>query len=1002
VCPESFWEISVSTLPLATLPSNPPIALQKATEKMEDHNHFIGDAFLEDAQKQRKKFGVSVSSSKFNFVPADSEIPDLESTTICVMKGNMDESCRNMVAVSSFFVCYVVRESLLRVIGMESSNKLLLRGHESKVLDLCISPSDDKMMCSVDNGEELGHHCFVWRITEKGPGGDLGFCRVASFSLNGSSIQPHPALPNVYAVASGSKMSILSTVSGGTEDTEDSSDHPLNVVLGSLELEWQVAGVAFSAKADQLAVGSHLSNKVSVFQSPITTGNPQNFGAMGEVATFNVPGLRALKFVNPLGIPTILTASVGSCSGEVIIQAWQSGDRELVQTIVLHFPFKQVDPPPAEVSFSLDRDGQLLSVLARGSHVAAVLAIRGSSDSGPGVPIHHVSYLNLEQPLWNGCTSVVKRDGSTEEELELGCLMTEYQGQAGQMSVGLFYVKSDWIKSEPSESTTLPEPGPASTPEDSKQQIQGSAPSTEHPPDVPLAPSAPRRESANILLAAIRSNSSASSPPPLPPVQHTAPPSTATGDQSTTLSAVRPASTSGGIFNKGKGSLLALLNSTGSIQATEQKSPFAGNSSSVQSPEPSSVPASEPTTAPANASAVPTVHSSAMSSELAETTEPQPQMMESTAAPPAALDLPPPVIDIITKGEPEVLPRSSRTPSSKASKVGNSSPQPENVPPPFTEVASKKKTENIQTSSANSPMSTEFPSFGDLEGIVQKEIHKGVKELKSTMRDSVKSVVASGLKDAVKSLDANLAAYVTKGFKNAFEDKVIPAFEAGVNEMYSQLNQSFHSEMKNMQLKNMQSNKEIADLRQEVQHLTGTMDSIQKSLSFLADRVTAAPTIPTSLPAPAPVQLNPFELLQSGKASLAMEVALEQRDVSLLVRLIEKLTENQLSDELSLLGRVCAAQQLCADFAKNDPQEGTKTRLEHLKALVIHLFANNDGDDQEEDFQLDGHEIIGIMLNSLEEAEQRTLANNDLKDAVVRSFRSDFRILRSVLSSLSR
>lgn len=100
------------------------------------------------------------------------DIPPLKSNNVSFMKvEDLPFYCRNILAISESYICYSVtqRKNLLRIINTVIGEKVILRGHDSAVLDLKFSPVDSNALCSVDDGDDVTKsHTMVWEKQEQG------------------------------------------------------------------------------------------------------------------------------------------------------------------------------------------------------------------------------------------------------------------------------------------------------------------------------------------------------------------------------------------------------------------------------------------------------------------------------------------------------------------------------------------------------------------------------------------------------------------------------------------------------------------------------------------------------------------------------------------------------------------------------------------------------------------------------------------------------------------
>lgn len=128
---------------------------------------------------------------------------------------------RNLLGVSPMYLCYTVRETLLRVINTITTDKVILRGHEERVQDMKFSPiASTGLLCSVDDNstdDSSKHHIFIWKLTQSQS--LLNYVTVKSFFLSACFVLPHPISPDTWLIASNNPQGSL-----GLLTTADDSD----------------------------------------------------------------------------------------------------------------------------------------------------------------------------------------------------------------------------------------------------------------------------------------------------------------------------------------------------------------------------------------------------------------------------------------------------------------------------------------------------------------------------------------------------------------------------------------------------------------------------------------------------------------------------------------------------------------------------------------------------------------------------------------------------------
>ena len=133
-----------------------------------------------------------------------------------------------------------------------------------------------------------------------------------------------------------------------------------------------------------------------------------------------------------------------------------------------------------------------------------------------------------------------------------------------------------------------------------------------------------------------------------------------------------------------------------------------------------------------------------------------------------------------------------------------------------------------------------------------------------------------------KEIQDTVKAQMTKQFRTNFETVLLPAFQAGTQEMFSQMNEAFKEGVAKMvaqtQALQAQQMNEIAALRVEVQNLRGLLAQRGVGDDSVSNREIT----------------DPIELVNSMKYYEAVQLACERKDINVLEQVLEKLTPTQL------------------------------------------------------------------------------------------------------------
>lgn len=131
-------------------------------------------------------------NSQFSF----SDMGDLavsKSNNVSFLKvDDLDRDLRNILVVGNSFICYSVtaKRTSIRAIDTVSGEKALLKGHETSILDLKLSLTDNQSFCTVDHGSDLSkNHVFVWK---RSASKTLEFESVYQSKIPAKIVQPNP------------------------------------------------------------------------------------------------------------------------------------------------------------------------------------------------------------------------------------------------------------------------------------------------------------------------------------------------------------------------------------------------------------------------------------------------------------------------------------------------------------------------------------------------------------------------------------------------------------------------------------------------------------------------------------------------------------------------------------------------------------------------------------------------------------------------------------------
>ena len=195
-----------------------------------------------------------------------------------------------------------------------------------------------------------------------------------------------------------------------------------------------------------------------------------------------------------------------------------------------------------------------------------------------------------------------------------------------------------------------------------------------------------------------------------------------------------------------------------------------------------------------------------------------------------------------------------------------------------------------------------------------------------------------------KDIQETVKAQMTKQFRANFENILLPAFQAGTQEMFSQMNAAFQEGIAKMvsqtQALQSQQNKEIAVLRAEVQSLRGLLTQQGAGDGSVTKDTKHEIT-------------DPMELVNIMKYFEAVQLACERKDINVLEQVLEKMhpteflegCESKSGDDGTLgvdavLLIMCVMQQISAGLKSGESPWGLEKSMPWLSNLIPKLSKN--------------------------------------------------------------
>ena len=192
---------------------------------------------VNNAFRDERLFGEPITAETTKYICTTTvDLPESKSNNVSFMKVELlPRDCRNLLAVSSAFICYSVtqRRNLLRIIDTQTGDKVILRGHESAVLDLSFATHDTGLLCSVAGGEEASSkpHTIVWHRHAQGD-----WKIFAELPICATLVRAHPVDAHQWLIAAGRRVGVFSSQRSAAHPVNSYASLPLHALLGEDEV----------------------------------------------------------------------------------------------------------------------------------------------------------------------------------------------------------------------------------------------------------------------------------------------------------------------------------------------------------------------------------------------------------------------------------------------------------------------------------------------------------------------------------------------------------------------------------------------------------------------------------------------------------------------------------------------------------------------------------------------------------------------------------------------
>jgi len=236
--------------------------------------------------------------------------------------------------------------------------------------------------------------------------------------------------------------------------------------------------------------------------------------------------------------------------------------------------------------------------------------------------------------------------------------------------------------------------------------------------------------------------------------------------------------------------------------------------------------------------------------------------------------------------------------------------------------------------------------------------------ISATLQAELTAVVSSKVKDTVRE---TVKSALQSAFRTAFENSLLPAFQAGTDRLYGQLQTSFEQGVEGLVDLDRERGEEQRGVMQAMLAMQSEVSALRSQLSSIESKLASLGTGAGAAPAAAALA-DPLALLAAGRVAEAVEATLEQKNTELLVKVLSGLSAADVVKHCSVVVLLCTTQQLAVDLATTEEPievrgfsthfhlvslpsltqtsphlqhtQGLPKRLEWIKSLVLHLVSS--------------------------------------------------------------
>jgi enhancer of mRNA-decapping protein 4 len=412
----------------------------------------------------------------------------LEVTPITLYNTEPTGNIGNLIAVNNQYICYAIKNGMIRVINQSSVLRVLLRGHTQHVTDIAFFSNEIDLLASCGTDNKV----FVWHIMEQEDSAGtptIGYQVTMEINHAAQRLIWHPEKPNIFAIVSGNNTCIVDmrkhnvpAKDGSTVTISPQSLQELGAVCHGHTS--QVNDLQFSPCAKYLATASD-DGTVLIFDAK-TASCLQNF------SPHHGNPVSSIRFMNPENSGAhhcLLTGGNRNSELRLWTPPFAAADSSMqcVQTLRFDSDNSEESAQAATHNYlALDPSSEFL-LLANATSTAAIVVHLNSSAADSR--FDYLCEFTLAYPIISGTMQNTMVDNTVE--MQLFCVQTKAIQQ-------YHLTKDQCYTAKPGGSST------ASTAKPLAEQFESAAP--------PAAPAA----AAPLLSPSSFTAPSAAAPAPAP------------------------------------------------------------------------------------------------------------------------------------------------------------------------------------------------------------------------------------------------------------------------------------------------------------------------------------------------------------------------------------------------------------------------------------------------------------------------------------------------------